>query len=178
MALYVMDDWKVTPKLTINLGLRWEIIPPLYEVTNRMSEVSLSVPDPGAGDRPGALIFGGPFNDTYWKEFGPRFGIAYKVTDNMVIRAGYAMTNTPPIANSFGYTFTFGYSTTVNVQALANPHNPAHLPEPTVPQPRQPSAQHRSFFRGGQSGFHHGARREPAGIRAELRLHDSISVAR
>ncbi len=62
----------------MNIGLRWEIIPPLYEVTNRMSEVSLSVPDPSAGNRPGALIFGGPFNNTYWKELGPRFGLAYK----------------------------------------------------------------------------------------------------
>ena len=52
-GLYVMDDWKITPRLTMNLGFRWEIIPPLYEVTNRMSEVSLSVPDPGAGNRPG-----------------------------------------------------------------------------------------------------------------------------
>ncbi|HEY3458618.1 MAG TPA: TonB-dependent receptor [Bryobacteraceae bacterium] len=124
-ALYVTDDWKITPKLTMNIGLRWEIIPPLYEVTNRMSEVSLSVPDPGADNRPGALIFGGPFNDTYWREFGPRFGIAYKVTDHMVVRAGYAMTNTPPIANSFGYGFTYGYSATVNVRALGNPRDPA-----------------------------------------------------
>jgi hypothetical protein len=138
-ALYVMDDWKVTPKLTVNLGLRWEIIPPLYEVTNRMSEVSLSVPDPGAGNRPGALIFGGPFNDTYWKEFGPRFGIAYKLSDRMVIRAGYAMTNTPPIANEFQYPFAFfGYTTTVNVKALGNPHNPAlylNQPFPSLSSP-------------------------------------------
>jgi hypothetical protein len=124
-GLYVTDDWKITPKLTMNIGLRWEIIPPLYEVTNRLSEVSLSVPDPNAGNRPGALVFGGPINDTYWKEFGPRFGIAYKMTDHMVIRAGYAMTNTPPIANSFGYSFNFGYSATVNVPALGNPHDPA-----------------------------------------------------
>ncbi len=139
-GLYAMDDWKVTPRLTVNLGLRWEIIPPLYEVTNRMSEVSLSVPDPNAGNRPGALIFGGPFNDTYWKEFGPRFGIAYKLTNKMVIRAGYAMTNTPPIANSFGYPFTFGYSTTVVVKPLGNPHDPAiYLSQPfpslTTPLP-------------------------------------------
>jgi hypothetical protein len=146
-GLYAMDDWKVTPKLTVNLGLRWEIIPPVYEVTNRMSEVSLSVPDPGAGNRPGAVIFGGRFNDTYWKEFGPRFGIAYKLNDKTVIRAGYAMTNTPPIANNFGYPFTLGYSTTVNVKALANPHDPAiYLSQPfpslTTPLPiTDPSSQ-------------------------------------
>jgi outer membrane receptor protein involved in Fe transport len=123
-ALYAMDDWKVTPKLTVNLGLRWEIIPPLYEVTNRMSEVSLSVPDPGAANLPGALIFGGPFNDTYWKEFGPRFGVAYRLTNKVVLRAGYAMTNTPPIANSFNYVFTYGYTATNQLNALPSPHDP------------------------------------------------------
>jgi hypothetical protein len=137
-AAYVSDDWKITPRLTMNVGLRWEIIPPLYEVTNRMSEVSLSVPDPGAGNRPGALIFGGPFNNTYWKELGPRFGLAYKVNDHMVIRAGYAMTNTPPIANNFGYPFTFGYSSTVNVPALASPHNPAIYLSQTFPSLTSP----------------------------------------
>ena len=55
-GVYFMDDWKVTPKLTVNLGMRWEVIPPFYEVTNRMSEVSLAVQNPEA-KRPGALIF-------------------------------------------------------------------------------------------------------------------------
>lgn len=130
-GLYVTDDWKVTPKLTVNAGLRWEIIPPVYEVTNRMSEVSLTVPDPGANNLPGALIFGGPFNDTYWKEIGPRFGVAYRLSEKIVLRGGYAMTNTPPIANSFGYNFSDGYSTTVSVHAKAFPNNPAlYLSQP------------------------------------------------
>ena len=120
-ALYAMDDWKITPNLTLNIGFRWEIIPPFYEVTDRMSEVDLNVPNPEAGNLPGALVFSRRVNDTYWKEFGPRFGIAYKVSDQMVVRAGYAITNTPPIANNWGYGgFTFGFNGNVNVAAGTN----------------------------------------------------------
>src|SRR5882724_3056351 len=58
-AFYAMDDWKLTPKLTMNFGLRWEVIPPFYEVTGRMSEVDLNTPNPDAGNLPGALVFAG-----------------------------------------------------------------------------------------------------------------------
>ena len=119
-ALYAMDDWKLTPRLTVNAGLRWEIISPFYEVTGRMSEVDLTSPNPDADNRPGALVFAGPshrrFNNAYWREFGPRLGLAYQVSNKMVVRAGYAMTNTPPIRNDWGYGgFTFGFNGTVNV---------------------------------------------------------------
>jgi hypothetical protein len=124
-ALYAMDDWKVTPKFTLNLGLRWEIIPPFYEVTGRMSEVDLNAPNPDAGGRPGALVFahnGSRFQDTYWKEFGPRFGFAYQVNDKMVVRGGYAITNTPPIRNDWGYgDFTYGFNGTITVAAGKSP---------------------------------------------------------
>jgi Carboxypeptidase regulatory-like domain/TonB dependent receptor len=121
-AMYAMDDWKVTPKLTVNVGLRWEVIPPFYEVTNRMSQIDLSVPDPGAGNFPGALVFKSRFNQTFWKEIGPRLGVAYKVNEKMVVRAGYAMTNTPPIANNWGYGgFQFGYNGSVNANAGTSP---------------------------------------------------------
>jgi hypothetical protein len=125
-SFYAMDDWKITPRWTMNVGLRWEVIPPFYEVTGRMSEIDLNVPNLGAGDRPGALVFAGPgrrhFNNTYWKEFGPRFGMAYEVSNKMVIRTGYAIMNTPPVANNWRYTaFTYGYNGTATVHSGANP---------------------------------------------------------
>jgi hypothetical protein len=121
-ALYAMDDWKISSKLTVNFGLRWEIIPPFYERTNRLSYIDLSVPNPEAGNRPGALVFGKNPSETYWREFGPRFGFAYHMLPPLVIRGGYAMTNTPPIRNSWGYGgFTYGYNAAVNVRAGSSP---------------------------------------------------------
>jgi hypothetical protein len=144
-ALYIMDDWKITPRLTMNLGMRWEIIPPFYEITGRMSEIDLNVPNPGAGNLPGALVFAGSgrsrFNNTYWKELGPRFGAAYQVNNRMVVRTGYAMMNTPPIVNNWSYgAFTYGFNGSVNVPAHSNPDgfvdDPAiylHQPFPSLP---------------------------------------------
>jgi hypothetical protein len=120
-GMYFMDDWKVTPRLTLNLGLRWEIIPPFYETTGRMSEVSLSVQNPDA-KKPGALIFANRFNDTYWKQILPRVGFAWRATNKVVVRGGYAVTSTPPIANNWGYGgFTYGFNGSVPTLAGTSP---------------------------------------------------------
>src|SRR5262249_46349103 len=73
-----------------------------------------------------ALVFAGSgrrhFNNTYWKEFSPRFGMAYEVSNKMVIRTGYAIMNTPPVANNWRYTaFTYGFNGTATVHSGANP---------------------------------------------------------
>jgi hypothetical protein len=118
---YFMDDWKLTPKLTVNVGMRWEVIPPFYEVTNRMSEVSLAVQNPEAG-RPGALIFPTRVNDTYWRQILPRVGIVWHPKEKLVIRAGYGITSTPPIANNWGYGgFTYGFNANVPILAGTSP---------------------------------------------------------
>ncbi len=121
-AFYAMDDIKISSKLTVNAGLRWEIIPPFYERTNRISYIDLNEPNPDAGNRPGALVFGRNPSTTYWKMFGPRFGFAYQATNKMVLRGGYAMTNTPPIRNDWGYGgFTYGYNGAVNLRQGSSP---------------------------------------------------------
>ncbi|MDQ6678876.1 MAG: carboxypeptidase regulatory-like domain-containing protein [Acidobacteriota bacterium] len=100
IAGYAQDDWKITPKLTVNYGLRYEIFFPRSEKLNNLSAFDPSVPNPGAGGRLGALTFlgSGPgrdgrksFADTYYKSFGPRIGVAYQVMSRTVLRAGYGI---------------------------------------------------------------------------------------
>jgi hypothetical protein len=129
-GFYFMDDWKITPNLTLNAGLRWEIITPFYEVTDRMSEVSLAVQNPDA-KRPGALIFPTRVNDTYWRQFLPRIGVVWHPIEKMVIRAGYGITSTPPIANNWGYGgFTYGFNGTVNT--IAGTSSTGFADDPTM----------------------------------------------
>ena len=129
-GVYFMDDWKITPRLTVDLGLRWEIIPPFYETTGRMSEVSLAVQNPEA-KRPGALIFANQFNDTYWRQILPRFGMVWRATEKLVVRGGYAITSTPPIANNWGYGgFTYGFN--ANVPTIAGTSPTGFADDPTI----------------------------------------------
>jgi hypothetical protein len=121
-ASWVQDDIKVTPKLTVNVGFRWEIISPYYERTGRMSYIDLGQPDPAAPGENGLLVFKNRPTNTFWGEIGPRFGAAYQVNNKIVVRMGYAMMNTPPIANNWGFGgFTTGYSGNVTVPAGSSP---------------------------------------------------------
>jgi hypothetical protein len=99
-SLWANDDWKVTPKLTLNLGMRWEVQPGFTDPNNRLSYMDPSVPNPGAGGLPGAYVFAGncqgcsgftSTGNTHWKDFAPRFGMAYRLTDKTVVRGGYGI---------------------------------------------------------------------------------------
>jgi hypothetical protein len=99
-AGYAQDDWKVSRKLTLNYGLRYDIFLPRYEARNNLSTFDLNLPNPAAGFRPGAMVFlgdgpgrngQGRLADTYFKAFGPRLGLAYALTGKTVLRAGYGI---------------------------------------------------------------------------------------
>ena len=125
-GFYLQDDWKVNRKLTLNLGLRWEVIGGLIEVAGRMSGVDLSVPNPAAGNRPGALVFVDDlgrrgFQDTYWKQISPKFGFAYALTEKFVMRGGYGINNTPTISNGFGFGGTLGFNGNIAVNSANTP---------------------------------------------------------
>ena len=90
-ALFARDRWRVRPRLTLDLGLRWE----LYPNRRRSGGLGIESYDPTTNE---ALVGGrgGIPQDNgvgYSKKlFAPRLGFAYQVTDNTVIRSGYGIT--------------------------------------------------------------------------------------
>ena len=94
-ALYVQDDFKVSQRLTLNLGLRWDLFSPFYEVNNLMSFFDPNLANAAAGGHPGALAFASSSlrnpAEAHYKNFGPRLGAAYRIDDKTVLRAGYSI---------------------------------------------------------------------------------------
>jgi len=125
-AFYFADDWKVSRKLTLNLGLRWELIGGLFEVAGRTSGLKLDMPNPAAGGRLGALAFVQDlgrkgFMDPYYKQISPKFGFAYAVSEKLVVRGGYGINNTPTISNGFGFGGTLGFNGNIPVNSNTRP---------------------------------------------------------
>ena len=92
-ALFVQDDWKATPNLTINLGMRWEWDQPLYEAHNKQTNINLTT---GAIEFPGQNGNSRALYNDFWYGYMPRLGFAYSpptLNGKFVIRGGYGITN-------------------------------------------------------------------------------------
>src|SRR5215813_2543118 len=100
---WAADDYRVNSRLTLNLGLRHDIMLPYIEAGDHFTFLDPTVPNPAVGGRPGVLRFGGNYApdaischcsqiiDTYYRAFGPRIGFAFSLNDKTVLRAGYGM---------------------------------------------------------------------------------------
>ena len=96
---YIQDDIKLTPKLTVNLGLRWDIQVPFTENNNLIVFFNPDTPNPAAGGRPGrprsSVMAPGCANynraGTHCGHFGPRLGFAYQVSPKMVVQGGFSI---------------------------------------------------------------------------------------
>ncbi len=131
---FVQDSWKANPKLTLNVGLRYDVSTPRTERYNRMNELSTSVVSPiqapGLGTLHGGEIFMSPSNrsnyGTDFKDFGPRVGFAYQVLNKTVLRGGYGIfySTVRSGAAGTGPTGYQGYDQSTNWYAL-DPSNGA-----------------------------------------------------
>ena len=105
-APYFQDDWRVSSKLTVNLGLRWDYRNVPYETNNRMAWRNLDFAPGGLLVADESLVDGGivdgayyqfagrrsPENPDRFKVFAPRFGFAWRpIGERTVIRGGYGV---------------------------------------------------------------------------------------
>jgi hypothetical protein len=104
-SFYIQDDWKVTPKLTLNLGVRYEFDTPMTEglssgrctipapynwnkCQSRIIGIDLTAKNPVSGT-PGVITFPTDYFNPSYTNFAPRLGFAYNILPNTVIRGGF-----------------------------------------------------------------------------------------
>ncbi len=99
---WVGDDWKITKRLTLNIGLRHDIMQPYVEVADRVSWFNPDAPNAALQGFKGALQFGGKGAEPLYcncstriktqpGNFGPRLGFAYRIGDKTVVRSAYGV---------------------------------------------------------------------------------------
>ncbi len=99
---WVQDDYRITPRLTVNAGLRWDIWPAIHEVHDLITWLDPTTQNPLTGNL-GTLAFaGGSTSDGFhtgehvpsgiwYKNLAPRLGLAYSVDSKTVVRASYGL---------------------------------------------------------------------------------------
>jgi hypothetical protein len=136
-AMFVQDSWKVTRKLTIDYGVRWDYATAAQEEYGRSADLGVNVPNPAVGGRLGAPIFQATCGCTFVKNYpyaiGPRLGVAYQITPKTVFRGGWGI--------AYGFAPDISLQNTADVTNTPTGTNaflPINVPG-TIPQPTWPN---------------------------------------
>jgi hypothetical protein len=179
-GMYLQDDFKITPKLTLNLGVRWEYNGPYSEANGQYAIFDPNLINRQTGT-PGDVQFAkvdtksNHFSPSVYTNFLPRIGFAYNFASKWVFRGGYGMYLLPTIgyggvgaASQYGVSATFtsldgvtpryrlqdgvpAYS--YNVDADGRPRIPASLTNPTVGVFTVEKRERSAYNESWQAGF-------------------------
>jgi hypothetical protein len=144
-GVWVNDEFKVSDKLTLTLGLRFDYQSARTEINDQYSTFDANTPNPGAGNRPGALIFAGDgagragtrkFEDVPKDAWGPRVGFAYRLSDKDALRGGYGIYYAHVAFDQFIGQPTLGFQANALAPNTTNGQFPAFHLDQGFPQDR------------------------------------------
>jgi len=137
---FLQDNWRVNSRLTLELGMRYEVPRGWHYANGNYSMIDLTRPNPKAGNLPGALVFAGDgagrenklyLFPTDFSNIGPRFGIAYRIASKTVFRGGWGIYYQTLGNGGCGCTPGFNYTASVasgGFNTFANWDNPIPYP--------------------------------------------------
>jgi hypothetical protein len=135
VGFYAQDTWKVTHKLTLDYGIRYDYQTAPHEMDGRSTSFSPTLANPSAGGLPGATIYEGygpgrcncSFSNVYPFAIGPRLGVAYQIDQKTVLRAGYGMVyGRTGATNQNSSTYGVGFNT-LNFTSVAFGQSPVNF---------------------------------------------------
>lgn len=164
-GLFVQDDWKLRPRLTVNLGVRYDLEIPRTERHNRMETFDPTITSPlatqtGLTSLVGGVVYPGvngqsrrQFNPE-WKNFGPRVGFSYQADMNTQIRAAYGIYFGPSLRAAGATVGNQGFSATSTYTGSANGLTPSvYLSNPFPNGLNQPAGSTQGALSGIGSSF-------------------------
>ncbi len=159
IGLYGQDDYKVTSKLTLNLGLRWDVELPRTERHNQLTYWNSSATSPiqsavsatgvsatvcpACANLRGAMEFvtqpgsqyGRSQAPTQWKDYAPRIGLSFAADDKTVIRAGFGIVYAPSALQAAGTTGDAGTQGFAGQTNFSFTHDGEHTINTTLDNP-------------------------------------------
>ncbi|MBZ5579934.1 MAG: TonB-dependent receptor [Acidobacteriia bacterium] len=153
-GLFLQDSWKVTRKLTLDYGLRWDYNTPYHEQYGRFGQLDPTAANPNAGGRLGATRFASTCNCDFYQAaypyaIGPRLGAAYQITPKTVFRGGFGVNYQYIGANAGGVVGTNGIYPLAGVNPFVNISTPGAIVQPSwLPAGGDPKSLRRGYLCG------------------------------
>jgi hypothetical protein len=162
---YIQDDWKALPRLTINLGLRYDLDIPRTERHNRMETFDSTAASPlaetaGIPGLSGGVVFSGVDGASRrqysprWNDFGPRVGFSYELDTNTAIRGSYGIYYGPSLRSAGATIGNEGFSAVTTYTGSPNGLTPSvYLNNPFPDGINQPVGSSQGLLTGIGSSF-------------------------
>jgi hypothetical protein len=183
MGAYFQDDWKISPRLTLNLGMRYDIETGRHAQNNMQSAFNMTAINPGC-NCPGVVTFAGvngtPNVDfaTDTHNFAPRFGFAWRPfgDEKTVVRGGFGVFIGNPDDQGFNNSSVLGFATQANLTSPNSNLTPAFYLQNGVPGVKAPTAADRtpSFGIGAGVDFYQYQRAMPYSLQSNFGIQHEL----